>query len=504
MQFTELGRERQRRCFEGSDCGFATVAAGVTQRRRWPHQEQNNRRRHPQSLVALSTAFSSPIFPTMTGRASRIGHRSASEFLSRFSSGMSELVVAGDQGDVSPFFSEVPPSARMEDVGVLFSAEQRCDIQGDGSKCRGMAAGNHQKCRCCRRRRPIHGTRVAVLSRTVNSALAVEEFVGGKQEAICAKQGRYEEQERLWVLGAERKKPFGSDGGEKCYNITFNTVEESDVTTVTDWDTSRHTATKDKMISITESGQSKNKNQPKKSGWLHIVGEVRLLVNHCLLGLPGVRKEELKRVLSHPQVSADNTVGAAQDNSDNVTRFLILAREPMIPRTDRLHKGGHRFFFRSSPFSGEQKAARQRPPLQFTELGRERQRRCFEGSGCGFATVAAGVTQRRRWRHHEQNNRRRHPQSLVALSTAFSSPIFPTTTGRASRIGHRSASEFLSRFSSGMSELVVAGDQGDVSPFFSEVPPSARMEDVGVLFPAEQRCDIQGDGSKCRGTAAGK
>nr|GMD45601.1 histone H2B.V2-like [Ipomoea batatas] len=32
------------------------------------------------------------------------------------------------------------------------------------------------------------------------------------------------------------------------------------------WDTSRHTATKDKMISITESGQSKNKNQPKKSG----------------------------------------------------------------------------------------------------------------------------------------------------------------------------------------------------------------------------------------------
>nr|GMD64156.1 arogenate dehydratase/prephenate dehydratase 1, chloroplastic isoform X2 [Ipomoea batatas] len=88
--------------------------------------------------------------------------------------------------------------------------------------------------------------------------------------------------------------------------------------------------------------------------WLHIVGEVRLLVNHCLLGLPGVRKEELKRVLSHPQaldqcemtlskfgivkVSADNTAGAAQDNSDNVTRFLILAREPMIPRTDRLHK----------------------------------------------------------------------------------------------------------------------------------------------------------------------
>lgn len=35
---------------------------------------------------------------------------------------------------------------------------------------------------------------------------------------------------------------------------------------------------------------------------LHIVGEVQLIVNHCLLGVPGVRKEELKRVLSHPQV----------------------------------------------------------------------------------------------------------------------------------------------------------------------------------------------------------
>ena len=35
---------------------------------------------------------------------------------------------------------------------------------------------------------------------------------------------------------------------------------------------------------------------------LHIVGEVKLAVNHCLLGLPGVRKEDIKRVLSHPQV----------------------------------------------------------------------------------------------------------------------------------------------------------------------------------------------------------
>ncbi|XP_075486585.1 arogenate dehydratase/prephenate dehydratase 1, chloroplastic-like [Primulina tabacum] len=119
---------------------------------------------------------------------------------------------------------------------------------------------------------------------------------------------------------------------------------------------------------------------------LHIVGEVQLVVSHCLLGLPGVRKEELKCVLSHPQaldqcemylnklgvtkVSADDTAGAAQivaseavretgaiasaqaaeiyglnilseriqDHPDNITRFLILAREPTIPGTDRPYK----------------------------------------------------------------------------------------------------------------------------------------------------------------------
>ncbi|CAL5375704.1 unnamed protein product [Camellia sinensis] len=37
---------------------------------------------------------------------------------------------------------------------------------------------------------------------------------------------------------------------------------------------------------------------------LHIVGEVQLAVNLCLLALPGVRTEHLKRVLSHPQMSA--------------------------------------------------------------------------------------------------------------------------------------------------------------------------------------------------------
>lgn len=35
---------------------------------------------------------------------------------------------------------------------------------------------------------------------------------------------------------------------------------------------------------------------------LHIVGEVQLAIHHCLLALPGVKKEELLRVVSHPQV----------------------------------------------------------------------------------------------------------------------------------------------------------------------------------------------------------
>lgn len=121
---------------------------------------------------------------------------------------------------------------------------------------------------------------------------------------------------------------------------------------------------------------------------LHIVGEVQLPVHHCLLVLPGVRKDYLTRVISHPQAlsqcehtltkmglnvareAVDDTAGAAeyiaanglrdtaaiasaraaelyglqvladgiQDDSGNVTRFVMLAREPIIPRTDRPFK----------------------------------------------------------------------------------------------------------------------------------------------------------------------
>ena len=62
---------------------------------------------------------------------------------------------------------------------------------------------------------------------------------------------------------------------------------------------------------------------------LYIVGEVSFRVNHCLLALPGVKKRDLKRVISHYQALAqvdgytrklpgvvrevvDDTAGAAQ------------------------------------------------------------------------------------------------------------------------------------------------------------------------------------------------
>ncbi|KAI9094163.1 hypothetical protein K1719_026745 [Acacia pycnantha] len=119
---------------------------------------------------------------------------------------------------------------------------------------------------------------------------------------------------------------------------------------------------------------------------LHIVGEVQLAINFCLLALPGVRAEYLERVLSHPQAldlsdafltklnvareSVDDTAGAAeyvalnglykagviasrraaevyglnvlaeriQDDAEIINRYLILARDPIIPRADKPFK----------------------------------------------------------------------------------------------------------------------------------------------------------------------
>ncbi|KAJ0979319.1 hypothetical protein J5N97_014793 [Dioscorea zingiberensis] len=130
---------------------------------------------------------------------------------------------------------------------------------------------------------------------------------------------------------------------------------------------------------------------------LHIVGEVKYAVSHCLLANHGVKVEQLKRVLSHPQALAqcehtltklgvvrenvDDTAGAAkfiadnkledagavassfaaeiyglnilarniQDDSDNVTRFLMLAREPIIPGTEKPFKTSIVFSLEEGP-----------------------------------------------------------------------------------------------------------------------------------------------------------
>ncbi|XWS52722.1 hypothetical protein CRYUN_Cryun11dG0094900 [Craigia yunnanensis] len=130
---------------------------------------------------------------------------------------------------------------------------------------------------------------------------------------------------------------------------------------------------------------------------LHIVGEVKLAVRHCLLANHGVKVEDLKRVLSHPQALAqcentltkicltreavDDTALAAkyvafqklkdtgavasssaakiyglnilaqdiQDDSDNVTRFLMLAREPIIPGIEKPFKTSIVFSLEEGP-----------------------------------------------------------------------------------------------------------------------------------------------------------
>ncbi|XP_072065684.1 arogenate dehydratase/prephenate dehydratase 1, chloroplastic isoform X2 [Arachis hypogaea] len=125
---------------------------------------------------------------------------------------------------------------------------------------------------------------------------------------------------------------------------------------------------------------------------LHIVGEVQLQVSHCLLGLPGVRKEELKAValaqcenmlndLGVVKIGSPDTAAAAktvaldcvrdtgaiascraaniygldvlvegiQDDDVNITRFLILARDPIIPGTDRPYKTSIVFSLEEGP-----------------------------------------------------------------------------------------------------------------------------------------------------------
>ena len=115
---------------------------------------------------------------------------------------------------------------------------------------------------------------------------------------------------------------------------------------------------------------------------LHIVGEYLLRVQHCLIAMPGVKKEDIKKVISHPQAlgqcaeylrkagikpetvydtagsvkmlkasRATDTAAIAsrraaeiyemqiledgiEDNAENYTRFLAVGRESVVPENE--------------------------------------------------------------------------------------------------------------------------------------------------------------------------
>ena len=58
---------------------------------------------------------------------------------------------------------------------------------------------------------------------------------------------------------------------------------------------------------------------------LHIVGEVSVEVNHCLMALPGTKKEDVKRVMSHPQVGSIHL--ASQCLHECACRLLAQVRD---------------------------------------------------------------------------------------------------------------------------------------------------------------------------------
>jgi prephenate dehydratase len=62
---------------------------------------------------------------------------------------------------------------------------------------------------------------------------------------------------------------------------------------------------------------------------LHIVGEKFYNVNHCLMALPGVKRKDISRVLSHPQALAQcqdyiRELGGVKEPVDDTAGVVVL------------------------------------------------------------------------------------------------------------------------------------------------------------------------------------
>uniref|UniRef100_A0A804UEC2 arogenate dehydratase n=1 Tax=Zea mays TaxID=4577 RepID=A0A804UEC2_MAIZE len=92
---------------------------------------------------------------------------------------------------------------------------------------------------------------------------------------------------------------------------------------------------------------------------LQIVQEVQMDVELCLLALPGVHKDDLKTIFSHPQIISKQNLRDSgvicsaraaelyglnilecnfQDESPNVTRYLVLAKTANLPKEHDQYK----------------------------------------------------------------------------------------------------------------------------------------------------------------------
>ena len=75
---------------------------------------------------------------------------------------------------------------------------------------------------------------------------------------------------------------------------------------------------------------------------VHIVGEKSVPINHCLMAVPGVKREDLTRVLSHPQALAQcdeylRSLDVVREAVDDTAGVAIRFRHDAQRRSGTLH-----------------------------------------------------------------------------------------------------------------------------------------------------------------------